>query len=468
MEKFLLKLGLYDDPQEQSQEEYSIDLYESNLAIFGTASSGKTTLLKTLLVHLHNKAGKSDKKHVYILDFSNHLKSYADLPYVLAYFDASNEENVRRMFKILEEKLSENVKKLDGEHFVGFEATEKRPAHITFIIDGLNSFFSQSRFDKYHETLTKISREGKKNGLTIVFTANEPVGNISRLLFYFDRKIAFDLPKDRYFDLFSVRVDKPMVLERRGIANIGGNCYEFQGFLPFRSIKQGEERNGLKTLNEKMKALGVDFDSWNLMKKKSFVGNLDITTWSMYTNSPLEVKEGVLIAGLDYYTFDVYEIDLRATQTIAIYGNKESGKTNLLLRILIGTFRMPEVRLVFWNDKRGGLNEIFDALDKFDDIREQNSLSKIYKDINGEYIADKIKILSSQADFERYIREEGYFPELPSPPVSSSPYSATSYPSASVKKTNSEKPENKDSKEKGEKGDSEGHIKKLTPSIVIP
>ena len=53
MKSLSLKIGIYDALEEQDQDYYSFDLYQSHLAIFGGAMSGKTTILKTILIRIH-------------------------------------------------------------------------------------------------------------------------------------------------------------------------------------------------------------------------------------------------------------------------------------------------------------------------------------------------------------------------------------------------------------------------------
>ena len=118
MKSLELVLGLYDDPEQQTQKNYSVDLLRSNIAIFGSAMSGKTTLLKTLLLRLHQVLRVTDKEEVYILDFGNNLNTYKDLPYVIAYFDAFQEENVRRIFKAVEKHYEQNIRALPGKSFL--------------------------------------------------------------------------------------------------------------------------------------------------------------------------------------------------------------------------------------------------------------------------------------------------------------------------------------------------------------
>ena len=236
----------------------------------------------------------------------------------------------------------------------------KRPPHLTFIIDGLSSLLTQTRYEKYVDSLIKIAREGLPKGISVVFAATDVSGGyITKLLPHFKRIIALDLPKsENYFELFGKAVNKTRNVERRGFINLDTGIHEFQGFLPFRTVKQVEEAKELYTLIESMKD---NANVQNLSKEKSMVNELNINDKSWRTEYGITndiPAPGHFLAGLDYYTFVPHQIDLRNARSIAIYGSKGTGKTNLLLLILRGALSIRNVRFVIWNDKRGGLDEI--------------------------------------------------------------------------------------------------------------
>lgn len=370
MKALNLILGRYDDPVNQMQANYAVDLYTNNLAIFGNAMSGKTTLIKTILVRLHQVV-KADEE-IYILDFSNSFEAYQQLPYVTAYFDAYNDENVRRIFRLMEEKLSKNIKQLKGKMFV--QCNEQiRPKHVTLIIDGLNTFFLQSQYEAYQEGLLKLARDGISKGISVIFTANDDSGGIVKLLPSFKSKIAFDLPKDKYSEIFDEKTEKPMTIKGRGIVNIEKNVYEFQAYYPYNINKYlgelGEENFIQDFLKDLKDIAGINLVAASKEKLISFTDDLDENTWSKYTIKPI-MKPGTLIAGLDYYSIKPIEIDLKTARSIAIYGKKRYGKSNLLaliLKDLMYQYDPQDLRVVFFEDGRKGLNDIQDVIAKIKD-----------------------------------------------------------------------------------------------------
>ncbi len=390
-----LVLGRYDAPENQTQGDYYIDLHKSNLAIFGLAMSGKTTLLKTLLIRLHQVAGVTDKEEVFILDFSNDLQHYKSLPYVVAYFDTSQEENIRRIFNKVEEHYTYNVSRLPGKTYTQCESDPNRPPHVTFILDGLNAFLSEERYTTYHDILRKLARDGLAKGISIVFTASDTTDGVNKFLSSFGSIIALDLPKDKYKELFNAKIEKPISVEGRGIVNFDRNVYEFQAYFPYNAIKMKDEiavqelekqlrscpaPNGYKSTADEI------IDSCIMKKMRSFTKELTRDQWELYTGISWEkfrkyptCGKTDLVVGLDYYNFTPVKFDLLTAQSIAIYGRRSFGKSNLLGLILETALAIPDVRFVIWEDGRKGLSKNAEAVKHFLD---EASRSKRVKSFN--------------------------------------------------------------------------------------
>lgn len=389
MKSLDLILGLYDNPEKQEQDVFSIDLYTSNLAVFGNTMSGKTTLIKTLLIRMHQVIHQ-DEEDIYILDFSNNLEMYKSLPFIKAYFDAFNEENMRRIFRIIDDKLQLNIKELPGKNFTQ-RTSDSKAKHVTFILDGVHVLFSEDRYIKYQEDLLKFARDGLSKGISVVITANEPNGGVKKLLSSFAHIIAFDLNKNLYSDLFSEKVNKPMILKGRGIASQEGKCYEFQAFLPYNSDipENSEEKNIEMIICSLQKDYHLDVSSLQELQLKSLSGNLDSHSWATYTQEPIKIKN-YLVAGLDYYTCEPAKINLLNAKTIAIYGKKQFGKTNLLKLILQSLSPKEKMRVVYFDDTRKELTDpdkgIFKYLTQFGEIHSISNEEDLAVFISENYV----------------------------------------------------------------------------------
>ncbi len=375
-----LAMGIYDDLDNQTQPVLYVDPSMSNMIVIGGHMSGKTTFIKTLLVRMHQEMDTSQERDIYILDFGGNLGQYRDLSCVSACFDNSNEENIRRVFRMVEDKLEKNVKLLASRQFIDvfYSNEEVRPAHLMLIIDNVNSFLADERYEPYHETLTKLCREGLSKGLSLIFTGSDLTGGVTRMLGSFDRRFALEGSADKYIDIFGQRVSAPMSCPGRGVTIIGGKPREIQLFLPFR-----DEQNELPTFRDFLKTIPTKTD-----KLTAFDGDLTEDNFFDYLSGSFEedVDPDCPVVGLDYYEHKPVSVNMHDVHAIAIYGKKKFGKTNLL-RLLVRSIKKshPDFRFVFFDDGRCALEEVYEedkhncsyitSLDEFIDFLDKNGYS---------------------------------------------------------------------------------------------
>lgn len=233
--KMLCTLGKFDIPIIQMQPPFIVDLLDSNIAVFGSAMSGKTFLIKTL-INIHHKKYNEGQERIFLLDFGGALAEYKEFPLVSAYFDNSNEEYVKRVFRIMENILKENIEKLNGRNY---RDAEQPPLHTTFIIDNINAFLDEPRYSAYQEKLGKLCRDGLSKGITILVTAAETKG-VNPFLGSFKQKIAFEMPQDKYAEIFSGKAGMIGNNPGHGFANVTvqpeGITGTFRMNLPYEEI----------------------------------------------------------------------------------------------------------------------------------------------------------------------------------------------------------------------------------------
>lgn len=342
-----LAIGQYDAPQSQEQPIFRLDPYRSNIAVFGTPMSGKTTFIKTLLVRIHDNMQQMPRENVYLIDFGGNIGTYGKLRNVCACFDNSNEENIKRVFRTIEKRLAENAKLLDSRSYysVVTKTPEQAPDHLFLIIENINAFFADERYAAYQDKLMRFCRDGLSKGLTVVITANETTG-ISRLLANFGQKIAFEMPSESYYDIFGTKVNSPMKLPGRGIVNIDSATFEFQCFLPFPTKNDENEI-------AKLVAQTAQYPNENIMA--AFVDDLTPQNYSMYCAKDAcgPVSDEHIVVGLDYYEHRPMTVNIAECRSIAIYGKRKFGKSNLLQLLLQGIQKArPDASFIYFDDGR--------------------------------------------------------------------------------------------------------------------
>lgn len=385
-----LALGICDNPQKQSQPILKVDLLKNNIVIFGGPMSGKTTFIKSLLVRIQEAVNpEKEEENTYIIDFGGALAQYGALSTVCACFDNSNEENVRRIFKKVESQLEKNSKDLKGQNFVDYinkKSNERKSIpHITLIIDNVNAFLADERYSTYQESLLKLCRDGLSKGLSVILSATDTTNGLGKFLSTFGEKIAFEMPVEKYIDIFGRKIVQPMILKGRGAASVGLDILEFQAFLPF----EDEERD-FQPFVDKIKEKYVNISESD--KLKGFDGDLTIDNFADYSNNSVSCEdcitsEDTVVLGLDYYEHMPITINLDEVRTIAIYGKRAFGKTNLLNLMLNSIYKShPDYRFIFIDDGRKQLEKIYKSL---------------FEGENNVY-------LTNVEDMKRYFTDNGY------------------------------------------------------------
>lgn len=370
----LCAVGKYDIPSKQRQSTFQVDLLNSNIAVFGSALSGKTNLIKLIINCLHKKSDEHNEQ-IFILDFSGALQEYKDMPLVSAYFDNSNEEYVKRVFRILESILKNNVKELGSKNFTAGR-NDKTP-HTTFIIDNLNAFIDESRYSAYHEKFGRLCRDGRSRGVSIVFTATDTKG-LSRFLLSFEQKIALNMPQEKCTELFGVKTESLGNIAGRGYANVTERP---DGIIGTFNLNAPYEVQILKcadiadTMSEFIKKLHLKFEYdesqedyvRKVKKYQTFPQELMLTDYlelkQPYSSDDKIPSEAFVEVGLDYVDFKPVGVEFEDTRMVAVYGKREFGKTNLL-RLLLNKLKSikSSSRFVFFDDGRKELRDLCSEL----------------------------------------------------------------------------------------------------------
>ena len=345
-------MGIYDAPQKQEQPIYYIDNILCNIAIFGGPMSGKTTFIKTFLVRLSEKTSQALREDVYIIDFGGNIGAFNKLNCVCACFDNSNEENIKRVFKVIENRLEENAKKLRSQSYYSLANKDpvNCPPHMTLIIENINAFLSDERYASYQDRLMQLCRDGLSKGLSVVLTANE-ISGTGRLMANFAQKIAFEMPSDNYFEIFNSKVSKPMKIPGRCVVNIGSSVYECQIFLPFEDDNEDRQIDEL-----------IQKSNENPNRMSAFPDTLTSDNLRLFCDQE-KIKKLLpdeILVGLDYYEHNPITVNVTENRAIAIYGKRKFGKTNLLTGLIESIFiRYKSVRLVYLEDGRNEIDSLY-------------------------------------------------------------------------------------------------------------
>ncbi|MFV9505105.1 MAG: FtsK/SpoIIIE domain-containing protein [Oscillochloridaceae bacterium umkhey_bin13] len=183
-------VGLLDLPQSSQQRPYLLDLASGHLAVIGTPSSGKTTLLRTLALSLGRTHGPA-ALWIYLLDAGGQgLSSLSGLPQVGAHLQAREGERVRRLLRMLDAAIRERQELLRSADLPDLPAYRARhadaPPAILLIVDKLAVLREELRDpsgdEPLLEALTRLARLGRPLGLHLVISADRASDLSYRLL----------------------------------------------------------------------------------------------------------------------------------------------------------------------------------------------------------------------------------------------------------------------------------------------
>lgn len=169
-------IGEYDDPMNQNQNIFSVSITKGgNMVVYGSAGSGKTTMLNTMMYSLLNTY-TPEELNVYILDFSAEtMTAFRKAPQVGDVVLSHESEKVTNLIKLLLGQIQTRKKLFadyGGDLFEYNKNSDKKVPQIVVMINNYAAF--QEIYDDFEGEMLKLTREGTKYGIYFVMTATSP------------------------------------------------------------------------------------------------------------------------------------------------------------------------------------------------------------------------------------------------------------------------------------------------------
>ncbi len=236
-EKFDVIMGEFDQPSQQMQGLYKMDLVSNNTVIFGLPGCGKDNLLTTIIFSACISYTPWDIEF-YILDFGAQvLKCFDNMPHVGDVIFADETDKILGVFSKAETELKKR-KNLFSDYDGTFSSyVDNSGSRVPLMVVVLNAYesFRENCPDEYDEYLGHLLREGSKYG--IIFIVSTVATNSIRgsMLDCFSSKIMLQV-QDPFDYEFIIGASHGLVPKKnfgRGIAlipDIDDVC-EFQSCL---------------------------------------------------------------------------------------------------------------------------------------------------------------------------------------------------------------------------------------------
>jgi len=351
-------VGLVDRPFEQVRELYLADLSTSDghAGVVGAPQSGKSTLVRTLMLALA-LANTPEEVQFYCLDFGGGgLMSVAGLPHVGSLATRMERDRVvRTLAEVL--GLMERREELFAEH--GFESMAAYLAarargeltdacgHVFLVVDGW--FTVKQEFADLEQRFGEIASRGLSFGVHLVLTATRWSEIRPWLRDLLGTKLELRLGDAMESEVGSRRAATVPAQPGRGLTPDG---LHFLGALP--------RLDGMSTVDDLADATrAVAEEARAFWPGRGAPPVRMLPTRLPVADLPAADEDLRVCLGLDEERLAPVWHDFRATPHLMVFGDSETGKTNLLRLVLraIHTHHRPEEVKVVLGDARRDLDK---------------------------------------------------------------------------------------------------------------
>ncbi|MBQ3601895.1 MAG: type VII secretion protein EssC [Lachnospiraceae bacterium] len=241
------EVGILDIPERQVQIPLQLHVGQCNTMVIGSAQSGKTNLLLSVVRSLTTRYTPKEV-NLYMIDFASRiLKNFEELPHVGGVVCANEEEKLRNLFKLMFRIMEERKIRMESVNVGSFtaykEAGYEDLPQIVLLIDNLTAL--KELYFNEDDTLLRLSREGLTVGISI-FVCNPQTNGIGyKYLSNFSQRLAFYCnDTSEYANLFGASKLCLPQIPGRCLVEVERNILEAQIYLPFtgeREIERGEQ-----------------------------------------------------------------------------------------------------------------------------------------------------------------------------------------------------------------------------------
>lgn len=378
-------LGIYDDPDNQAQESYSIDLTEQNVMFIGSAQSGKTNALQTIIRSVVEKY-TPEEVNIYILDFASMtLKNFEKLHHVGGVVTTSEDEKLKNLFKLLYMQMERRKEKLLSVGVSSFsaycEAGNRDLPQILLMIDNMTAV-SELYFND-EDLLIDICREGIAVGISVIIANSQTVGIGYKYLSYFEARIVLHcIDEGEYSNVINAFRRKVDDISGRGLIEKEGEILELQIFKSFRGDREIERNKEISGFIEKINQRADKMASVipyvpEILRLNDFLSDFGALT-----------NREIFSLGLNYDGVEPYKINWLEFNILAVAGKQKKEYFTTYLKRVTNT---ADFMLYILDDYMG----------EFEDIANANAVKLYSRDIE-----DSEEILSDiHAEMERRVAQ---------------------------------------------------------------
>jgi len=343
-------IGMLDLPAEQKQELFMLDLlrYGGHLLTSGSAGSGKSFLLRTIVTALAMSHSPADLTF-YLIDFGGQtLRVFEKLPHVGGVFNSADSDRIRRLFRklrgIIEERKvlfrEQRVDSFLAYHTRANSATQNQQPPLPAIVVVIDKF---AEFRSVHENelpdLMTFAREGRSYGVHLVIATDRPgvvPGNLAGNL---ELRYGLRLADVNDSVLLLGKSDAATLdpnTPGRGLRR-GRGLEEFQTALPATGDGDEEQSQQLEAFSARAAQAWKGAQAEPIQLLPEYVSLTDLLTQAPMNGHPPKTEGLRVPLGIDDLTLRPVWGELsQDSPHFLIPGSAGSGKTSLLRAWLLG------------------------------------------------------------------------------------------------------------------------------------
>lgn len=353
-----IPVGKYDLPEMQTQGIQMIDFAnEGHLAIYGAPSTGKTTLLKSLLFSAAKYYTPEDL-NIYVIDLGGWgLNTLSGLPHVGGVALDVEAEKVLKLGQMLDQEiirrrkvfLANGVSSLSAYR----EANDGGMPAIILAIDNIVPIFEQ--FPDMEPILVTLASQGPTYGIYMVYTSNNTTGVRYKVVQNIKGAVCFEMTDKGDYAGIVGRLDGKVLPKVSGRAFFkGASPIEFQAAMYIDGETEKAKNDKLKAEIAKMDAAwtGVRPEPIPVMPEELPFSNL----FAQY-----RVRHEIPV-GISYTTIKTAVAPMFDRYNFLVSGSMKTGKSKYIAGIADSIMKTyPESLLYVIDSTRGSLSSLRDG-----------------------------------------------------------------------------------------------------------
>ncbi len=347
-------IGIYDDPDSQTQAETALDIAGKNTIILGSPQTGKTNLLQTIIRNIA-ELYSVDEANVYIIDFASMvLKNFESMSHVGGVVTSSEDEKLKNLFKLLHAEIASRKEKLLSVGVSSYSAYKdagyKDLPQIYLVIDNLTALIELYLQDD--DTLLVLIREGLAVGISTIVANIQTAGIGYRYFSNFSNRIALYLNDvNEYSNLFDQSVEAPNEIPGRCVLAVDKKMLECQTYLAFEGEREVERVKEIHTFVELVNSQNNGKRARQIPAIPAVLTHDDMVEMFSYKQEEYQIPIGVTYAEVEPFVLDM--------ETIGFFGicgqettNQVGFVKNMLLSLQNNITEKPVEVCIFDDVKR--------------------------------------------------------------------------------------------------------------------